>query len=82
MSTTIRYKLSNMAEVALDVFNMSGQKVRTLVASRQSDGLHAVKWNGMDDGGQILPSGLYIYKMQIDDGLEQTVLSRKMLLLK
>ncbi|RQW04449.1 T9SS C-terminal target domain-containing protein, partial [candidate division KSB1 bacterium] len=81
-STTIQYKLSTAANVALDLFNMSGQKVCTLVAARQSDGLHSVRWNGMADDGEIVPSGIYIYTLRADDGLQQTVLSRKMLLIK
>ncbi len=82
MNTTIRYSLSNSANVSLDIFNMVGQKVRVLESTEKSAGQHSVTWDGLDDRGSILPSGLFIYRLQIQNGAMPTVLSRKVLLLK
>jgi len=61
------------------VFNMLGQKVRTLVKNKdQAIGAHQVQWDGKDDLGLKVGSGVYIYRL--DAGTFSA--SRKMLLLK
>ncbi len=77
-STTIRYALKNDVQVELIIFNMSGQKVKTLVKAAQSTGFKRVVWNGLDDRGNTVPSGLYIYQLKAGG----FVSSHKMLLLK
>ena len=51
MNTTVRYSLSNNADVSLAVFNIAGQHIRTLVDTKQSAGLHKTQWNGTDENG-------------------------------
>ena len=82
MTTSIGYYLREPAEIQLDVFNMNGQKVRRLSAQTQSAGAHTVQWNGLDDMNQIVPSGLYIYRLSVQNSHESVVLQRKMTLLK
>lgn len=62
--TRIQYQLAENSIVQISVFNILGQKVRTLVNSVQPAGVHQVVWNGRDEAGQMVTSGMYIYKMQ------------------
>jgi hypothetical protein len=63
-STTIKYDLPKHAEVKLVVYNAFGQKVRTLVDNaRQESGYHQIVWNGTNDAGQPVASGVYFYKL-------------------
>lgn len=78
-STTIEYALPVDAEVTLAVYNTLGQPVRTLVDGRQSAGFKTVIWDGRDDRGQRVHSGIYFYTLETSDGQKQT---RKMVLIK
>ena len=77
--TSIRYKLGKAANVKLTIYNMAGQKVRTLVNSKQSSGNYTVQWNGTNGYGQQVASGIYIYHMTADG---KALKSRKMVLLR
>ncbi|MCK6561827.1 right-handed parallel beta-helix repeat-containing protein [bacterium] len=61
--TVIRYELPQTAFVLLEIFNLLGQKVRTLVAASQPLGRYEVLWSGRDDAGKALPSGVYFYRL-------------------
>ena len=76
--TTINFALPNAGEVALDVFSATGQHVRTLQSGDMAAGQHSVVWNGKDDAGHSVGSGIYFYKLQSDE-LSET---KKMMLLK
>lgn len=76
--TTISYNLAESGDVSLQIYNVVGQVVRTLVAERQSAGRYQVRWNGTDDRGVPVSSGIYFY--QITTGKNQDV--RKLMLLK
>lgn len=76
--TTIGYELAESADVTLQIYNVVGQVVRTLVAEPQSAGRYQVRWNGMDDRGTPVSSGIYFY--QVSAGKFQDV--RKLMLLK
>ena len=77
--TTIGYELAESADVTLQIYNVVGQVVRTLIAAEsQSAGRYQMRWNGMDDRGVPVSSGVYFY--QISAGEFQTV--RKLMLLK
>jgi hypothetical protein len=62
-STTISYQLPVNAKVKLKIFNTLGQEVRTLVNSHQSSGKHEAMWNGKDNQGSTVSSGIYIYRI-------------------
>jgi hypothetical protein len=62
--TEIRYALPERAYVRLEVYNLLGQKVAALAAGSQDAGEHAVRWNGTDDRGVSLASGIYFYRLQ------------------
>jgi len=62
-STTIQYALSEDAHVTIKVYNMLGQLIATLVDEVQTAGEKAVVWNGRNEGGSSVSSGIYIYRM-------------------
>ncbi len=61
--TTIVYDIAEESSVRLSVYNLMGQRVRTLVSAHQTPGRYQVQWNSTNDHGEALPSGLYIYKI-------------------
>jgi hypothetical protein len=77
-STTIRYYLPQMADVSLKIYNVPGQVICTLVSERQDAGEQRVIWEGRDNFGNPLGSGIYIYRLRV--GKEE--LSGKMVLIR
>jgi hypothetical protein len=63
-TTSISYALSADANVAIDVYNVRGQKVTSLVNKHQTAGYHTVTWDGSDAAGKPVSSGVYFYKMK------------------
>ncbi len=76
--TTISYSLEKPGVVELSVYNIRGQKVKTLVNSRCEAGQNNVTWNGTDESGKNVSGGVYLYRLQTED----QALTRKMILLK
>jgi hypothetical protein len=77
--TTIRYAVpSTGGSVRLTVYDLRGRKVRTLVDEEKSGGEYVAIWQGRDDSGRELGSGVYFYRMEIGD----YQVERKMVLLK
>jgi hypothetical protein len=77
-STAISYELPKSSEVSLAVYNLLGQKVRTLVNGKVRAGRHRVEWNSRNDRGESVASGIYIYRFEAGDYQE----TMKMILLK
>ncbi len=77
-STTFRYGLSEPAQVSLKVYNMLGQLVRTIVDEQQFEGYHEAVWDGRNDIGATVSSGIYIYRMNAGSFVE----TKRMLLVK
>jgi PKD repeat protein len=65
--TTILYHVPNATQVRLTVYNMTGQRVVTLADGVQSPGVYSARWNGKDDFGREVASGLYLYRLQASD---------------
>ena len=64
-STTIHFLLSENALVHLDIFNLRGQKIRSLIAGQmKSSGQHHVTWEGDDDAGIAVAPGVYTYRLR------------------
>src|SRR3990170_887901 len=63
-STRIDYTLASGSSVTLEVFNLLGQKVTTLVSEYQSPGKKSVAWNGENQAGSQVPSGVYFYRLR------------------
>jgi hypothetical protein len=84
-STNITYSLPASAEVTLTIFNVVGQRVRTLVEKAgQLSGSYTVSWDGKNDSGQPVASGNYLYRLEARDSKKQLafVTSKKMALVK
>ena len=77
-TTSISYTLPARAQVEIAVFNVLGQRVRTLQEGTRPAGVHRVVWDGTDDSGRPQASGVYFYRAS----LGEVTVSRKMMLLK
>ncbi|NUQ40797.1 MAG: T9SS type A sorting domain-containing protein, partial [Calditrichaceae bacterium] len=77
-STVIKYALKENANVTLTIYNMLGQEVKTLVSAHQAAGIKEAAWDGTNNSGAQVASGIYIYRLEAND----FVASRKMLLMK
>ncbi len=75
--TAIRYHLKTSGDVEIAVFNSTGQKVRTLLHLRQSPGEQRVVWDGRDDAGMRMSSGIYFCTMKAGDFVQ----TRKLVML-
>ena len=78
METEIIYQLPDEARVKVIIYNISGQKIRTLVDSNMNAGVHIVRWDGKNDSGDDMVSGIYVFKMETNN----IILSKKMILMK
>ena len=81
-STNISYSLSTSANIRLNIYNITGKKIRTLINQHQSAGTFKVNWNGCNDNNVSVASGIYLYRMEVNTGQEIVSQSRRMLLLK
>lgn len=77
-STLIEYNLHRHAHLTVEIFNVSGQRIRSLVDGEQSADSYATEWDGSSDNNHELPTGVYYYRVVAGDHLEV----KKMLLLK
>ncbi len=76
--TTIRFGLPQPARVSLAVYNLLGERIRTLVNGQVSAGFHEIAWDGRDEAGRSVSSGVYLYRLETE-GFSKAV---KMLLLR
>ena len=76
--TNISFTLPNDANVSIVIFNVKGQRVRTLKNEDMKSGQHSVVWNGTNDSGQSVGSGVYFYKLQAGEHSA----TKRMLLMK
>lgn len=76
--TTIRYEVPRNSWISLTVFDVLGRSVRSLVRTVNVAGVHSVSWDGRDDLGRLVGSGVYIYRLVTPD----ITMSRKLLFLK
>jgi hypothetical protein len=77
-STIIGFELPEAGHVALRIYDATGRPVRTLIDGDLSHDFHAVQWDGRDDNGQSLSSGIYIYRLEFGSKVQ----TRKMLMMK
>jgi hypothetical protein len=76
--TTITFTLPRQEKVELEVYNLLGKKVRVLLQEQMIAGSHLVQWDGRNDAGESLGSGIYFYRLKAGDFVQ----TRRMLLLK
>jgi hypothetical protein len=63
-STRIAFQMPRREKAMLEIFNVLGQRIRTLVNEEMSPGLHEVMWDGLDDRGLQAAGGVYLYRMR------------------
>jgi hypothetical protein len=76
--TQIKYQLKKASFVTLSIYNILGEKVRTLVKEKQAGGLKTITWDGRDEKGNEVSSGIYFYELKAGE-VTQT---KRMVLLK
>ena len=76
--TTVEYSLPRRSHVQIEIYNVLGQRVNTLVDRDESAGSYSVSWDGKTVNGQPVATGVYLYRFQAGDYVE----TKKMLLLK
>ncbi|HXF47854.1 MAG TPA: M6 family metalloprotease domain-containing protein [Verrucomicrobiae bacterium] len=77
-ATVIAYTLEKSGPVELQIFNLLGEKVKTLVSGHQGAGLHQKSWDGRDESGRVVSSGLYLYRLRLEKFAE----TKKMMLVR
>lgn len=85
LTSVIDYQLPQASEVKLVIYNILGQKIHTLVNTRKPAGYHHVVWDGRDDMGVEVASGIYVYRFQaiaFSEKNKKFVKTHKMMLLK
>ncbi|MBC8182959.1 5'-nucleotidase C-terminal domain-containing protein [candidate division KSB1 bacterium] len=76
--TTILYQLNKETKVSLKIYNTVGQLIKTLVEKTQAGGIHTINWDGKDELGRDVTSGVYLYQLKSENSSE----NRKMLLVR
>lgn len=76
--TLIQFNLRRSGKIELSIFNLRGERVKTLLDTFTTAGIHRLDWDGTDGVGRVLPSGVYIYRLKATDFSE----AKKMILLK
>ncbi len=77
-ATTIAYSIDRTRHISIEVYDPLGHKIRTLWAGSQGAGDHNIQWDGTDDKGRMVSSGVYLYRLLTDNNVE----TRKMMLLR
>ena len=80
--TTIGYELNQPGQVTLNIFDNLGRQIVELVKEQKSPGYHQVQWDGRDSNQQSVPSGIYIYQINIQTSTGVRKEHKKMLLVK
>ena len=63
--TVIKYSLPANEHVNLSIYNLLGQKITTLINEQHNAGFHSISWNGKNDTGTLVSSGVYIYQLTV-----------------
>ena len=77
-TTQLSYQIAAGQFVTLAIYDVSGKKIRGLVGKQQPAGLYAVEWDGRNDGGELVSSGVYFYRLSAGEFTQ----TRRMVLLK
>ena len=77
-STTISYQVPRQSDVRIEIYNMLGQKIRALLNDHKDPGVYQMVWDGRNDAGVQVGSGVYLYRMIASDFVQ----TRKMILMK
>ena len=78
-ATSINFILKKNEKVTIDIYNVLGEKVKTLYNGVASAGLNSIQWHGINEFGATVSTGIYFYRLQTESGYVKT---RKMILMK
>ncbi|HEX6942231.1 MAG TPA: PQQ-dependent sugar dehydrogenase [Gemmatimonadaceae bacterium] len=78
-STAIAFTMPGEAHVTLEIFDIAGRRVATLIDRRMGSGAQSVRWDGRGDGGAMQPSGVYVGRLAVDG---RSVATQRMVFLK
>ncbi len=79
--TKITFELPERAHISLDIYNLNGEHVVNLLKGVRSKGIHDVSWDGRNQRGEKVPSGIYLYRLYINEQSKKQLISRKMVVL-
>ena len=74
-ATNIAYQIPVMCDVLITVYNLSGQKIKTLVDGKQQAGKHVIHWDATDEQGKKINTGVYLLTMKTNDFTKSIILS-------
>jgi flagellar hook assembly protein FlgD len=77
--TNISFRLNEAMQVWVEIFDMNGKKINTLLQGELPGGYYSTTWNGDNEKGSKVNKGVYFYKIRTNSG---TVVSEKMVLIK
>ena len=77
-ATTIQYSISHSGTISLEIFNLLGQKIKTIVNEFQPIGTYSIRWDGKSDDNKITASGIYYYRLRANEFIS----TKKMLFIK
>lgn len=81
-TTTIRFQLATAARVSLSIYDVRGARVRQLLSEQRPGGEYEVLWNGTDDSGRAVASGVYLARLQVHSSAETQTRTHRMTLLR
>ena len=76
--TSIKYDLPRETPVTIEIYNIIGNKITTLIDKNMDAGSHIVRWNSTDNNGAKIPSGIYFYHIKTNEFIK----TKKMIILK
>lgn len=82
LSTTIQYRISKPTDLNLSVYNLQGQLIKNLFVGSATSGLNKTVWDGTDDNGKYVPSGIYFYRLDIENQTSKQILAKKLIVIK
>jgi len=62
-TTTIEYSMPQRRRISITIYNISGQEMRKLLSEFKEPGTYKVEWDGKDNNGRVVSSGVYFYQM-------------------
>ena len=81
-TTQIQFHLAELSTIKLDIYNVNGEKVRTIVNAKKEAGIYTVEWNGLNDRAQQVGSGIYLLKLNAIGTKNTFIKTMKMIKLK
>ena len=81
-STIIPYSLTDASQITLDIYNVQGKRIRSLVQGFQQAGNYQVRWDSQNEAGLPVADGIYFYTLSVSESNKHYKITRKMILIK